>query len=375
MSRDLSFHGVLQLILALAVLPTVGKDALAAVLAVDASVATVVQELIDGRPASVNADDDTRGPDGAYVPLSAFAELISTDLQGALIAQGRGLAVFHDPTRLDQPNPEELALEVACYSNAESVSYLVAASTVETRTIRFNLSEIAFGIDGTRTVESRVFLSGAVVFWAQGPGADFQSVIAEINLVVSRGGVEAPLFDSGLTLGVGNDGIITTETTGPIQSGLISIDELAHRGVDEQTISVLRDVADEGSLVIVAIPLQGHAYRYVARASESFEISARLETRIRNAPGGTGVAVALGRPFSELAAFIEQGLPGVKGAAIERAINETVDSLRPADSQSESPVANRRGAALCGALGGGVLGTMLLPVSWLSLRRRRGHPR
>ena len=115
----------------------VPEPAVAAIISFDARVATTVQELMDGEPASVSSDDTQLADDASNLPLLALADLNSTDLDGVLVSVGQGFSEFRDPTRLDQPNPEEFALEAGCYSNAESVSYLVTASAVEERTIVF----------------------------------------------------------------------------------------------------------------------------------------------------------------------------------------------------------------------------------------------
>jgi len=88
-------------------------------------------------------------------------------------ALGEAFGEFADPTRLDQPNPEEFALEVAGYSNVESVSYSVRSSAIESRTVVFTTEgnalapvEIDFDADGTREVESTVFMSGAIILWS-----------------------------------------------------------------------------------------------------------------------------------------------------------------------------------------------------------------
>ncbi len=354
--------------------------ALGAVVAVDASVVTAVQELIDGQPASVNADDDSRNADGSNLPLLAAADVVSTDLEGSLVAQGRGFATFADPTRLDQPNPEELALETACFSNAESVSYLVTASAVETRTLRFARSEVTFASDGTRDVESVVFVSGAIVFWSAEPGADLGGMSSEISFVVSRGGVEAPLFQTSLVVQGARDqggsgpgqGGVASEADGLIRFETIGLNELADRGVDEATIGILQQVADQGVFIVLAIPLQEHTYRYIARANEPFELSAKLEARIRNAPNGTGVAVAMGRSFSELANFIERGLPGVKGESLQRAVNDSVAARAGAGSMvpSDGTARDVPRWTPCGALGGEALLVLLMPLTMVPNIRR-----
>jgi hypothetical protein len=351
--------------------------ALGAVVAVDASVVTAVQELIDSQPASVNADDDLRNADGSNLPLLAAADVVSTDLEGSLVAQGRGFATFADPTRLDQPNPEELALETACFSNAESVSYLVTASVVETRTLRFTPSEIVFASDGTREVESVVFVSGAIVFWSADPGADLGGMNSEISFVVSRGGVEATLFQTSLVVQGDGQGGVVSEAVGPIGFEAIGLNELADRGVDEATIGILQQVADQGVLIVLAIPLQEHAYRYISRANVSFELTARLEARIRNAPNGTGVAVTMGRPFSELANFIEQGLPGVKGESLQRAVNDSVAARTGGGPKvpSDDTARDEPRWTPCGALGGEALIMLLGPLTMVPGIRCARAPR
>jgi hypothetical protein len=346
--------------------------ALGAVVAVDASVVTAVQELIDGQPASVSADDDSRNANGSNLPLLAAADVVSTDLEGSLVAHGRGFATFADPTRLDQPNPEELALETACFSNAESVSYLVTASAVETRTLRFARSEVTFASDGTRDVESSVFVSGAIVFWSADPGADLGGMSSEISVIVSRGGVEAPLFQTSLVVQGDGQGGVASEADGPIEFETIGLNELADRGVDEATIGILQQVADQGVLIVLAIPLQEHTYRYIARANEPFELSAKLEAHIRNAPNGTGVAVAVGRPFSELADFIEQGLPGVKGESLQRAVNDSVAARAGGGHMAPSDGTARDVPRWtpCGALGGEALLMLFMPLTMVPNRRR-----
>ncbi|MDO8632025.1 MAG: hypothetical protein Q7R41_16190 [Phycisphaerales bacterium] len=349
--------------------------ALGAVVAVDASVVTAVQELIDGQPASVNADDDSRNADGSNLPLLAAADVVSTDLEGSLVAHGRGFATFADPTRLDQPNPEELALETACFSNAESVSYLVTATAAETRTLRFARSEVAFASDGTRDVESVIFVSGAIVLWSAEPGGesdqggsghgDLGGMSSEISFVVSRGGgVEAPLFQTSLVVQGDDQGGVASEADGPIEFEAIGLNELADRGVDEATIDILQQVADQGVLMVLAIPRQEHIYRYVVGANEPFELSAKLEARIRNAPNGTGVAVAMGRPFSELANFIEQGLPGVKGGSLQRAVNDSVAARVGGNRMpSDGTARDVPRWTPCGALGGEALLMVLMPLT------------
>ena len=67
-------------------------------------------------------------------------------------------------------------------------------------------------------------------------------------------------------------------------------------------------------------------------------------------PEGTGVAVAVGRPFENLATFIEEGLPGTDGQTVQRSINQAV-AKRAYDGVSATTTSVAT-YPVCGAFGG-----------------------
>ena len=353
-----------------------GAPGFGAVVGTKAKVSTTVQELIDGVPGSVNADDAAFPAAGADLPLAASATLTSTDLNGALVSLGQGFSEFADPTRLDQPNPEEFALEIGCYSNAESVAYSVLSQALESRSVIFTRAgnpaappEISFGLGSARDVESSLFLSGAVVFWSTHAETNLDELRVELTVRVSRGDTPTPLFETTLRID-GRDAAVSA--TGPIRHDRVGLDELAALGVDDATLAILRRVQDEGSLMVLVIPPQEHAYGYSVTADEELTLNADLEVRVRNAPRGTGVAAVLGRPFEELSAFIEKGLPGVDGEAVQQSLNKAIsqremgfvpspDTARTIPSRLRTSPTPR----LCGAGGVAMIGLSLS----LGLRR------
>ena len=330
----------------------------AAVIGTDAAVSTTVQELIDGVPGSVTSDTEELALDLSNFPLIASGNLTSTDLEGALVSMGQAFGEFSDPTRLDQPNPEEFAMEVGCYSNAESVAYSVTSATEELRTVVFTTPgnplaepEIDFELSTTRTAESRIFLSGAVIFWSTEPGRNLDEMLSELSVTVTEADTNAILFETLLTIaGEGTDQV-RSAATGPIRFEIVDLDDLLDEGVDEDTISVLKRVEREGTLIVVAIPPQEHPYTYTVTADEPLILGAELTARVRNIPGGTGVAATLGRPFENLADFIEQGLPGVNGVAFQRSLNAATASRSIGLVIPEDSPARITGVRLCGALG------------------------
>lgn len=347
--------------------------ALGEILSSSATVATNVQELVNGAPGSVSLDD--RDVDSQAEDFSAHAAsaIESTDLNGELVGMGQSFSDFDDPRRLDQPNPEEFGLEVACYSNDAGVSYIIESNATESRDIVFTSAgsvvaepEIEFERDGTATVESRVFITGAVVFWSMEAAKDLTDMQAKLDVVVSRDGTETPLFETSLAIAGTTDGQVDSTTEGALQSDLVTLDELAELGLDEDSLAVLEALEREGTLQVIAIPSQEHAYRYQVTADESFKITAELRARVQNAPDGTGVAIVLGRSFENLIDVIEQAIPELNGGAVQRSINAAV-AAREIGFVDDSPSTQ----GMCGAMGSSGVAMLAMGLAFVGPMRRR----
>lgn len=351
----------------------------AAIVATDGTVSTIVQELLDGQPGSVNSDRETLDGDFSRLPLISSAALTSTDLAGGVVSLGQAVVELADPTRLDQPNPEELALEVACFSTAETVSYVVTGLARETRTILFTDStatpaapEIDFALRSTREVESRVFLSGAVVIWSVGQRPDLSGMSAELYVSVSGGPDGAPFFETSLAFVGGLADVAPPASIGPIRFERLGLDELINGGIDARSAEILRAVSQEGLLLLFMIPSQEHAYTYVVNANEPLTLTAEFETRVRNVPGGTGVAATLGRPFNELAEFISRSLPGVDGSAVERSVNQAMARRASGRSSRDARREHAPAVAMCGTLG--IVSLTVIGLGLFLMQLRLGRP-
>ncbi len=323
------------------------SGASASVISTSAVLSTTVQELIDGSSGSMTTDSAETLDNLSNVPLRASGILTSTDLDGVLMSRGQAFGDFLDPARLDQPNPEEFALEVASYAQGDSIAYSVSSEANEFRTVSFSASEIDFNVFGTQTVESRIFLSGAMLFWSTQPGLDLSDMRSEVSVSVIREDTGETLFSSSLVV----SGAAVPTVQGPIQFDVVELDELAAAGVDADSLAILERVEREGSLIVVVIPEQEHPYTYRVVEDEPFVLNARFETRVQNKPGGTGAAVALGRPFQNLAAFVSDALPGVDGTTMQRAINLETASRNIGVVRSAGSSSDISGGGVCGALG------------------------
>jgi hypothetical protein len=195
-----------------------------------------------------------------------------------------------------------------------------------------------------------------VVLWSTNAEASLQELRAELTVTITRDDDPTPIFET--TLSVEGDDA-TPSAAGPIRFDRLDLDEWATIGLDDATLAILQRVQDDGSLVVLVLPPQEHAYRYSVTADEELTLNAGLELRVHNAPGGTGAAAVLGRPFQELAAFIEKGLPGVDGEILQRSLNKATSQraigLVPSPDTARTLPAPR----LCGAGGIAMIGLFL----------------
>ena len=324
-----------------------------AIIGIEARISTSVQELIGGQAASISNDTDEFDSVALNFPLSAISGLISTDLGGSVDSMGRGTGELADPRIATQSNPEEFGLEVACFSNANDVAYLASGSGQESRTLVFSSSQqvdplpIDFDANGARVIESEVFFSGAMLLWTTDPQVPLDDILGELHFAVTRNGEQTPLFEVALLL----DGL-SIDQPAPVAVGPIVFDvggvELLTAGADADTVAALEELDQAAQVVVVLIPFQSHTYQYEAIENDQFVLTGEFDARVRNVPGGTGLAAAWGRRFESLDTLIEQALPQVSGSVIQASVNAKIQQADIGDGAYETP---RRSNLFCGALG------------------------
>lgn len=367
------------------VLPTVAMvtaaPSLAEVLDVRGRVSTTVQEILSGAPGSVTSDESEVGVDATALPISAGAALETKDFDDRVIALGQGLCELQSPDLEAADGPRELGLEVAGYSDGESVSYVVTGSAMEERRLRFAGPgnpeadpEFVFNADGTREVESRISLSGAIVVWSLDGSADLQDVQGELTVDVRRNEETEPLFQASVSLSAPSSNTTSRQpaldTAGPIRTQQLSVDELVALGLDDASAEILRSVAEAGTLTVFVIPQQVHAYRYTVRRNEESNLAAEWKALVGTVPGSSGVAATFGRPFHELADFIGRSIPGVDGAAMEKAINTAI-ARDEGGQPTQQETITRPSRSVCGVFGGELFMAPLVLLFSTALRPRR----
>ena len=140
-------------------------------------------------------------------------------------------------------------------------------------------------------------------------------------------------------------------------------------GASEEVLAALRALDDAGRLVVVLLSFQEHTYRYTVSDGQALDLTATFEAQAANAPSGTGVAVAWGRGFEDLAPLIEQAIPGVNGPLVQFAINR-IASQSAEPTVLGHPARTIQSTGLCGAIGGGSL-AFLAPLLLCYISRPR----
>lgn len=360
---------------------TLVGPAKAAVLEVRGRVATTVQEFLSGTPASVTSDESEVGVDAAELPITAGASLQTKDFTDRVIALGQGVCDLASPILDDSNGPREFGLEVAGFCEGNEVVYAVTGTALESRRLLFagpgNPSadaEFVFNPDGTREIESTVSLSGAIVVWSLVPQFDAREIESELTIEVRRDAQTGTLFRSAVTLmspssDMANSGL-RVRRQGPIRTQQLGVDELVALGLDDESAGILRAVEEAGSLAVFVIPRQDHSYRHAVRQDEELTLHAELTASVRTAPGSTGSAATLGRPFHNLADFIGRAIPGVDGQRMQKAVNRAIAS--PDGGSSADAPAPPRARALCGVLGAELFLAPLVAL-FASMRRAGRH--
>lgn len=283
---------------------------------------------------------------------------------------------FRDPTRVTgSANPAEFGLETTCVSADPSKAYSVKSEAVETRTIRLTAGDLGLSFGESR-VSSELFVSGALVLWAEESGRDLRGLEAEFQVTVYRvagGSASVELFSTGLRLTGTVDGRVTAAPLGSLVYEFGGADVLlSAAGVEGQTQdSVSEAIEPFGVFHVALIPNQAVTYEYDVQAGQSLDLEARFVTRVKSLPGGTGGGSAFGRQFTVLGAAMDSAMSSAGAAAVQQAVNSAQDSLEA--SATSGRTTSGRGLA-CGAFGvePAVLGLAFVTIGCARLARRRG---
>ncbi|TWT42180.1 hypothetical protein RAS1_33100 [Phycisphaerae bacterium RAS1] len=266
----------------------------AAIIDIKGSAKVSIQEIkVDSGGSTSNGDFDDASdsfPDTSdTLPLQVVARLIAAGEAEAAAVAG---AQFADPRDLNQPNPEEFAINLALSSVTSDTSYDVAAKLEEIRDLRFDVGELGLLPAGTPfDLTGTLFLDGALSIFASEAGRDLSGARVALLVTVVReaAGQDSQTVFSGTVelLGAAGGSVqVATEGTFPVSTLILSD---------------LATVAPEfGELQVLILPRLQIDYQYPIAVGEDFTLRATVEVQAENVPGQVGVAAVIGSPVDSI---------------------------------------------------------------------------
>ena len=330
------------------------QSAMGVVTELTAELRSQVQLLVGGSVDSSDESLESFGDSGLTLPISTRASLDYLETDGAVVGRGVAIADFADPTQLTLTrNPEEFGLEADCFSGGASTCEL-DSSVVERRNVVFSAAELGNPADGTQTVLSSFFPSGAIFLWSlddtrdlTGLSAVFKFEVRQVTITPIDGEAveDVVLLDEEVTLRGGPDGTVVGTSPDSLVVLIGGIDVLP--GVSSLV------PADVDSLAVAQVAVipdllgsQQIPYVYEVVADVEYEIVATVSIHVTTLPHGTGVSSVFGRPFEEAVGIISMGIPESGAKVIRDGLNLAMKQL-PADYlRSVSP-----SVGMCGAMG------------------------
>ena len=296
-------------------------------------------------------------------PAVATARIDFFDDNGEISAGGTALSVFENPNLSGFGNPNDVGLDLSCFTDDDKATWLVQGTASESRVIVLDAPANTTGVPtiGPSTANSNLLISGVLVITSLNAERDLTGVEATFNISVTQrlaNGDSMEVAAGSLVMAGGPMGTVEIqEATGvlaPVAPPVIDFSGLV------ATLPVVNAVIFAGTQI---------PYTYEFTPGEEFELELNVDAQVRNVPGGTGAAAIFGLPqlgFGDLLARVKND---DRGRELEAIIAQQVDTTGAAY------VNNGPGLPFlfpfCGALGMEA-GLMLLAVGGgMMIRRRR----
>jgi hypothetical protein len=302
------------------------------------SVAATVHEFRVGGQGNVDQASDSY-PGTSELPLQVVARLISESPDEAA---GMAAAQFADPTELNQPNPEEFAINLTLDSISANIRYTGEATSQEMRTVLFGEAELGQPAGTSVALVGRLFLDGVLVVFSVAPDRDLTGAYVCLRVTVVQqvtGQEDQTVFSGSVELSGGPGGTSTTASSGQFPTASLILTDL----------SVLPD--SYGVLYMLVLPDLAIDYDYQATVGEAFTLQATVEVEAGNLADGVGVVALLGTPtdtFEEVVTLTQGQAAAAKLlSTIEKERDEPSGQLAFPDQSTFAPPL----FGLCGTFG------------------------
>ncbi len=296
----------------------------------------------------------------ATLPIRVVADLLAAADE---LAAARAAVQFADPLELDQPNPEEFAINLALNSVTEHTRYETRARAQEIRELRFTAQELAAAEGEMVPIAGRLFLDGALAVFSTDPTRDLfganVTVTVRITQTTSMGDDE--IFAGSIGIHGGVDGTATASATGQLPTETLILSDLS-------TIS-----EEFAAFHVLIIPPLNIPYAYNAVVGETFTLTATVEVTAANLEREVGVAALIGTPADAL----EQVILVTQGDDAAAKMLGAIQSERqnPTGGSIDAPPTDAVPPPLCGLFGFETLAIIpLLTVATLTRRKSRRCP-
>lgn len=304
-------------------------------------------------------------------PAVSRARLDRLDNVGATTAGGQAVAVFDQPDLGGLGSPNDVGLDLAAFSEDDSTSWLVLGTANETRRIVLGPNEVGAGpvLGAAQRTRGRVILSGVLVITALDTSKDLSGVEAHVQIRVNKlsiGQLPTTLLQGEVTLAGGPNGSVTlARASGAFEGLFLPVVDFS---------GTVPNLPLARAVLFVGLELP---YEYDVQADQPFELDLAVSSRLRSTPGGTGAAAVFGLPQEGLGSILQRIKNDDRGQQLANRIAQQVDTTGAAyaNGGSTTGLSLTNLFPLCGAMGSGSIGMMLMSCFFVAaMKRRRRRP-
>ncbi|MFO0839106.1 MAG: hypothetical protein U1D55_11355 [Phycisphaerae bacterium] len=273
----------------------ISAGASATVVSISGAARVQIQEIKLGQTTSTVSDEEGF-PGGETLPLQVFKFLDTPGDQSGQTGGAAAMAAqFADPL-LQQPNPEEFAVNLSLNSVPADLRYHGEAHLEENRQIVFNPGELFLRPAGSSaSLVGRLFIDGALTVYATKPDADLSSSGVTLRVTVDKlvsGKSDETVFSGDVRLTGLSGGNARVDVSGDFPAGSLILSDL----------SIF--VSDFGVFRALILPNLQIDYSYPAIIGEPFTLRASVDVIADSVGGETGVAAVIGTPTDTIAQVI-----------------------------------------------------------------------
>jgi len=318
------------------------------VLDITAAITSEARELTGGEQTGMDTSIEQFPETSPVLPMHVFAALGDL-VEGPPSEHGaRGLADFDEPMLEAGVNPAELGLEAACFSLDVSVDHEVESRAEESRQIVLESADLRPVGVGARNAQSTLYISGAVLMWADDTLEDLSELASTLSVHVFQtraDSTEETLLEINMALRGTPDGSVHL-TDNELLETMLGDAELITSLLGDEFADAVEALESLGRVHVLLIPEQTVEYRYAVEAGEPFALRLETAVRVAETPGGSGVAAVFGRPFQAIPDALPPRLSPRTTGRIQNALNEAARVRSAVGGQMPDP-----SAPLCGAMG------------------------